>query len=195
MQKQIKCGVEGCNHTLVSKTGTKYLLLGYCNKHYRRFKVHGDPEIVLIVNKSGNAKHPLYQTWSGIANRTSNQNEPDYPRYGGRGIKMCERWKGPNGFRNFVQDMGERPENHTLDRRDNDGDYSKENCRWATPHQQTANRRSSNKVVGVFWFKQNSKWVAQIMVDRKQKYLGSFTEYEDAVSARKAAEVLYGINI
>lgn len=82
--------------------------------------------------------HPLYVTWNCMLQRCENPKAINYKRYGGRGITVCERW---HEFSLFVADMGERPQGKTLDRIDNNLGYYKENCRWSTPKQQTANRR------------------------------------------------------
>ena len=78
----------------------------------------------------GLSGHPVYRVWRQIQQRTSNPNCPDYPNYGGRGIRPCVRWTGPKGFENFMADMGSRPEGAHVHRIDHDGDYDPSNCRW-----------------------------------------------------------------
>ena len=77
--------------------------------------------------------------------RCANENHIAFFRYAGRGITVCDRWRGEHGFENFLADMGERPEGTTLDRRDNDTGYTPQNCRWATRKEQRANQRQPRK--------------------------------------------------
>ncbi len=91
--------------------------------------------------KHGMTKTPEYGIWCAMRNRCNNPKVDRYPVYGGRGIKVCERW---SNFENFIADMGLRPSGkHSIDRRDNDGDYEPSNCYWATPEQQTYNKSTT----------------------------------------------------
>lgn len=87
-------------------------------------------------------KTPEWKVWTACRNRCENKNRPDYPFYGGRGIKVCARWC--ESYENFLADMGRRPSaGHSLGRVNNDGDYSPENCRWETRIQQHNNKRNN----------------------------------------------------
>ncbi len=96
-------------------------------KHGRTSRINGKK-----INRNG-----TYSTWEAMIGRCTNPNSDWYHRYGGRGIKVCERWLK---FENFLSDMGERPKGKTIDRIDNDGNYELCNCKWSTPKEQANNK-------------------------------------------------------
>lgn len=79
-----------------------------------------------------------YKSWSSMKHRCDNIDSVDYKYYGRRGISYCEEWKS---FENFYRDMGDRPEGMTLDRKDNNKNYCKDNCKWSTSKEQANNKR------------------------------------------------------
>lgn len=80
-----------------------------------------------------------YNSWRAMKDRCYSKKYWARKHYAGKGITVCDRWLGEDGFANFLSDMGDRPEGHSLDRIDNDGNYCPENCRWATQEEQLAN--------------------------------------------------------
>ena len=92
----------------------------------------------------GFTKHPLYNTWYQMLKRCSDEAAHNFQHYGGRGIQVCERWQS---VANFIEDMGDsHSAGMTLDRVDNDGDYSPSNCRWATHKEQMNNTRFNHAI-------------------------------------------------
>ena len=112
---------RSCGHLIGEATRKR------CTKHGRK-------------PRGGNRQDPTYSTWCGMWTRCTNPNQRTWANYGGRGIKVCDRWKD---FQLFLADMGERPEGSTLDRIDNDGDYCPGNCQWQTLARQSRNKRNT----------------------------------------------------
>lgn len=82
---------------------------------------------------------PSYSSWVGMRSRCLNPKAVAYANYGGRGIRICDRW---NSFQAFYDDMGPRPDGHWLERINNDGNYEPSNCKWATVAEQSLNKRN-----------------------------------------------------
>jgi hypothetical protein len=108
----------------------------------------GCRKIDIVVTRSTKHGHSpseggvsrTYSTWAGMVQRCTDSNQRAWKNYGGRGIRVCERWLK---FENFLADMGEKPEGRTLERTENDGNYEPGNCVWATPGEQSRNRRAN----------------------------------------------------
>ncbi len=92
-------------------------------------------------HRTGSGKSPEYKTWLGMKERCYRVKHKDYPRWGGKGIRVCERWL--HSFANFLDDMGPKPgPEYSIDRLNPALDYGPDNCRWATPQQQGAENKS-----------------------------------------------------
>lgn len=143
----------------------------------------------------GMSKTKEYKAWGAMHTRCTNPNIDFWNNYGGRGIKVCDRWtlEAGGSFENFFEDLGPAPDGWFLDRIDPDGDYCPENCRWVAPSLSSFNKRRSirNKSgrTGITWSKKMEKW----KVSLQTTHLGYFDSFEDAVKAREAAELeIYG---
>lgn len=182
--KHLKCIAKDCNEN--------HHCRGYCKRHYSRWYYGGDPNNPNRIRFAHQMKnHPLYSSWAGMRARCNNPKHISYKNYGGRGIKVCKRW---DNFALFVEDMGERPRGHTLDRIDTNKNYSPDNCRWATGNEQARNIQtpSDNKigVAGVIK-KTPNKYLVRIGFNHKRNYIGSYGTLEEAISARLTAEAIY----
>lgn len=119
----------------VNECKLPYFSKGFCSTHYKRNYRYGSPMIVKhIQHKLSKTKE--YEIWSDMIKRCYNPKTKNYHRYGGRGIKICDRWR--HFFENFLEDMGKRPfTGAQIDRINNDGNYEPSNCEWVTNKENT----------------------------------------------------------
>ena len=142
----------------------------------------------------GLSQTPEYRTWHGMIMRCYNPKDPNYKRYGMRGIKVCQEWR--NSFKAFLRDMGERPKgDYSIERLDNSLDYAINNCIWADKIQQMRNRKvfKNNKtgIPDVHFETSSNKYRVRIHANNKRIHLGRFINLEDAIEARRIGELKY----
>lgn len=181
------CSVNGCEREAVCK--------GFCMRCYCRAKNH--------PKTSRNRKSLLadyakeWQVLNAMRQRCYNPNSASYKNYGSKGIKVCDRWMGKNGLKNFIEDMGRRPEGttskghpiYTIDRLDPEKDYCKENCRWATWWEQNKHTSRSTENTGVYRVGKTS-WRAELTVNGNT-YRKQFKSKNDAINYREELEQKY----
>jgi len=147
-----------------------------------------------VAARHGLTRTRAHNSWGSMLARCYNPKNNRYKNYGAIGISVCDRWnpKAGGSFINFFEDMGQCPERRSLDRKDVNGNYTKENCWWAPFSWQAFNQRKrvTNKSgrTGVLWVERLGKWRAAITLDGTRKSLGCFSSFEDACLAREVAE-------
>lgn len=190
-----------CNITDCEKISSRkdYRSINYCEEHWIQ-KMY--PRTYVKYNsvykqsdswlRHGKSTSDEYHSWQRMKHRCFNENASGYESYGGRGIKVCERWLS---FQNFFADMGECPPGHTLDRINTNGDYEPGNCRWATKITQQRNRRlfknNQSGYRGVYFRPEKVRrpWYAFIRVENIGYHLGYFETSEDAAIAYDVAAI------
>jgi len=157
------CSIKDCDSV--------HFGLGYCRKHYWKFKKYGDP-LHANIETHGMENTTEYMSWISMKTRCYNKNSRVYHWYGNRGIKICDRWK--NNFAAFFEDMGLKPfPKAQIDRIDNNGNYEPSNCRWVTSAENC----------------RNSSWVK--LTVQKAKEIRE--KYNKKIATRKELAVLYGV--
>lgn len=143
--------------------------------------------------KHGMRHTNIYKVWQNMKSRCLNPNVKGYSNYGGRGITICDKWI--NSFLSFYEDMGSPPtKNHMIERKNNNGNYWKKNCTWATRQEQNLNKRQQ-KFTNKYGYRGVDKSKSSYLARIGRKYIGCFgTPEEAALAYNKEARKLYGAN-
>lgn len=183
--KRYNCLCDCGNTKLISRGHLSNGAIGSCG-------CLRDEKLVKMSTTHGESKSRLNSIWSNMKSRCSNPNVDCYHHYGGRGIKVCDEWLTFEGFTNSLPE-GYR-EDLELDRRDVDGDYCPDNCRWVTRSVNCSNKRDKpdGTPSGVSYNTRDDLWKASITVNgkRKNKY---FKDKQDAINHRLAWNKEHGI--
>lgn len=145
--------------------------------------------------KHGKRNTRLYTIWDNMKRRCGSKDATGYENYGGRGISVDDEWRNDfESFYNWAMDNGYN-ESLTIDRINNEKNYTPDNCRWATITEQSRNKRkridNNSGHAGVSQYKATGRWAAYIWVDKKKIHLGYFGNIEDAIEARNLAKEKY----
>lgn len=137
----------------------------------KRGRPHGTYKLLHPSRVNGKVT-AVYACWQSIKDRCLNPKSQHWKWYGARGISVCERWSGKDGFNNFIEDMGVPLPGMTIDRKDNNSGYFKENCWWATKKEQARNRRKRERMAGSLAWKANQVGLKYSVVYTRVKLLG-----------------------
>ena len=148
----VKCTAR-CDCGVVKEFYRSNLRQGYSTKCHR--------------NPPDPARAKLLEVWIAMKARCLNKNHPNYKRYGGRGITVCKRWLD---FENFITDIGPVPDRMTLERIDNNKDYSPANCRWATHQEQMLNTRQNVRLRFQGRVQTATEWATELKINRSTLY-------------------------
>lgn len=183
------CTIENCQNP--------YKASGLCNNHYAMNFYHNHKK--LKTRENVNVTHhgrylPEYNIWTKMLQRCYNPNDAGYYKYGARGITVCDRWKNIDGFENFILDMDWRINSeYSINRLNNDGPYSPDNCDWAkAPAQQANKRKPINNTSGYKGVtERNGKWRVAITADYNRINIGNYDDKIEAAIAYDQAAIFF----